>query len=162
MTDQLENETYEEDNEDYVEEDEGDSFPRWGIVAGIGVVVVCVGLLLVLWFGRQVFMAPIAEYLASSTPTATNTLPPTATFTQLPTATETQLPSDTATAAPPRQPAPEIMAQAIPPPVLEEEFVDNTRAWTGVGENSEFLIQEGRLILRSNQPGAAGCGLLRR
>jgi len=154
MTDQLDNDGYAEDYDEILEEeDDGNSFRRWGIVAGIGVVVVCVGLLLVLWFGRQVFMAPLAQWLASATPTPTNTLPPTATFTQLPTVTETMLPTDTPTTLPPNQPAPEVMAQAIVPPALQEEFVDNSRAWTGLGANSEFLIQEGSLILRSNQPG---------
>jgi hypothetical protein len=160
MTDQLDNEAYQEDQdnyeEDYDEEYEGDSFRKWGIVAAIGAVVVCIGLVVVLWFGREVFMAPFANMIASATPTATNTLPPTATFTQIPTATETQLPTDTPPAAPPRQPAPEIMALAIPPPALEENFADNSRAWTAMGENSEFLIQENRLILRSNQPGQQG------
>jgi hypothetical protein len=154
MTDQLDNEGYAEDYDEIVEEEyDGSSFRRWGIVAGIGVVVVCVGLLLVLWFGKQVFMAPIAQWLASATPTPTNTLPPTATFTQLPTVTETMPPTDIPPAAPTSQPAPEVMSQVVMPPALQEDFVDNARAWTGLGANSEFLIQEGSLILRSNQTG---------
>lgn len=153
MTDQLDHNAYQEEGEEFEEEYEGDSFRRWGLVAGIGVALLCVGLLLVLWFGRDVFLKPIAQYLASATPTATQTLPPTATFTSFPTPTETQAPPDTPTATPVRQPAPEIMARAEQPPLLQENFLDNTRAWGGMGEYSEFLIQEGRLILRSNQPG---------
>jgi hypothetical protein len=157
MTDQLENEAYEEHGDEYEEEEyEGDSFRKWGIIAGIGVGVLCIGLLVVLWFGKDIFMAPIAEYLASATPTATNTLPPTATATLFPTPTETQPPADTPTATPARQPAPEIMAQAEQPPLLDETFADNSRAWTGLGDNSEVLIQESRLILRSDQPGQPG------
>jgi hypothetical protein len=153
MTDQLENEAYEEQGDEYENEYEGESLRKWGIIAGVGVGVICVGLLVVLWFGREAIMAPIAEYLASATPTATNTLPPTATATLFPTPTETQPPADTPTATPVRQPAPEIMAQAEQPPLLDETFDDNSRAWTGLGENSEVLIQENRLILRSDQPG---------
>lgn len=153
MSDQLENETYEEEGEEIEEEYEGDSFRKWGVVVGIGVAVLCVGLLVVLWFGKEVFLAPVAQWLASATPSPTQTLPPTATFTQFPTPTETQLPTEAPSATPVRQPAPEIMAQAVLPPLLDERFVDNTRAWTGQGETSEFLIQEGRLILRSDQPG---------
>ena len=154
MTDQMDEDGYAEDYDEMLEEeDDSNSFRRWGIVAGIGVVVLCIGLLVVLWFGRPVFMAPIAQWLASATPSPTQTFPPTATFTQLPTVTATLPPTDMPTSAPPSQPAPEIMAQAITPPALQENFVDNTRAWTGLGANSEFLIQEGSLILRSNQTG---------
>jgi hypothetical protein len=153
MAKQLENDVYDEDGDEYDEEEDGSSFRKWGIIAGIGVAVVCVGLLVVLWFGREVFMAPIAQWVASATPSPTQTLPATATFTPFPTPTETQAPAEPPTATPARQPAPEIMAQAEVPPVLEENFVDNSRAWTGLGDNSEVLIQEGRLILRSNQAG---------
>jgi hypothetical protein len=157
MTNQLDNEAYQDHGEEYEEEeDEGDSLRRWGIIAGIGVGVLCVGLLVVLWFGKDIFLKPVAEYLASATPTATNTLPPTATHTPFPTPTETQPPAEQPTATPPRQPAPEVIAQVEQPPLLEETFADNTRAWTGVGESSEVLIQENRLILRSGQPGQQG------
>lgn len=153
MAKQLENEMYDENGDEYDEEDESGSFRKWGIIAGIGVAVVCVGLLVVIWFGREVFMAPIAQWMTSATPSPTQTLPPTMTYTPFPTATETQLPAEIATAVPAQQPAPEVMAQVSGPPVLDENFTDNTRAWTGVGDNSEVLIQEGRLVLRSNQPG---------
>lgn len=162
MTDQLDHDAYPEEGEEFEEEEyEGDSFRRWGLVAGIGVALLCVGLLVVLWLGRDILLKPVAQYLASATPTATQTLPPTATFTLFPTPTETQAPPDTPTATPVRQPAPEIMARAEQPPLLQETFVDNSRFWSGLGENSEFLIQEGRLILRSNQPSqpaSAYCG----
>jgi hypothetical protein len=167
MNDPVDNEAYDEDieafdEEEEYEEDEGsEGFRRWGILAGIGVAVVCIGLAVVLWFGRETFFAPVAEWLASATPTATQTLPPTATFTPLPpTPTEAPPPSDTPPPAPPRQPAPEIMAQAILPPALAENFADNRRAWSGLGPNSEFLIQENRLIFNSNlagQPAVVYC-----
>jgi hypothetical protein len=113
MSDQADNEAYDEDidafdeeYEEYEEDDRDDGFRRWGVLAGIGVAVVCIGLAVVLWFGREVFLAPVAEWLASATPTATQTLPPTATFTPPPpTPTEAPLPTETPTLAPPRHPA---------------------------------------------------------
>jgi hypothetical protein len=59
-----------------------------------------------------------------------------------------------------RLPAMEIMALVSGPPVMDDPFDDNSRTWTGIGENSEFTLQEGNLILRSTaagQPGMVYC-----
>jgi hypothetical protein len=149
MDDQVEE--YYDDEDD---EEEG-PFRRWGVVVGIGVGVVCLGLIIVLWFGRNTLLKPLAELMASATPTATMTVPPptlTATFTQAPTqpstATFTIVPPTAAPAT-----ASEIMSLVSGPAVLEEQFADNSRAWTGVGQDSDFTIQEGALTVRSKTAG---------
>jgi hypothetical protein len=96
----------------------------------------------------------LASLNATETPVATATLPPTATLTQapptdLPTTAPTLPPSPTAM----RLPAIEIMSMVSGPPVMDEPFADNTRTWAVLSEGSEFTLQEGSLMLRSNQTG---------
>jgi hypothetical protein len=149
MEDQVEE--YLEDEEEEYEEG---AFRRWGLLIGIGIGVVCLGLIVVLWFGRDVFLTPVARLMASETPTSTNTLPP-------PTATFTAEPSETPTIAATLEPSPtlmrlpamEIMALVSGPPVVSDPFDNNDLAWTGLGDNSEFTIQEGMMVVRSNQQG---------
>jgi len=149
MDDQVEE--YYEEEDDY---EEG-PFRRWGVVIGIGIGVVCLGLIIILWFGRNTLLKPVAGLLASATPTATMTVPPptpTATFTQAPTLPPTAtftLPPPTAAPAP----ASEIMSLVSGPAILDEQFADNGRAWTGVGQDSDFTIQQGALTVRSKTAG---------
>jgi hypothetical protein len=50
----------------------------------------------------------------------------------------------------------EIMTQIQGPSLLDEKFVDNSKSWTGLDQNSEFLIQEKELQIHSTDPEKPG------
>ncbi len=151
MDDPLEAIPQEEEEEEEAYED--NSLRRWGILIGVGFGIICLGMIVVLWLGRNLFLAPLMRALATSTFTPTETTaPPPATNTPLPVVVEV---TDTPTLAPTptlmRLPPMEVMAVVSGPPLFSDPFESNDLNWVGVGENSEFTIQEGVMVVRSNQ-----------
>lgn len=150
MNDQVE-EYYEDEEE---EEYEPGSFRRWGIIIGIGIGVVCLGLIAVMWIGRKTLLAPLARLNATDTPLASNTPEIAATDTLVPPTPTLSVP-DTETPAPSptplKLPALEIMSMISGPPVLSDKFDDNSKNWAGWGDSTDFTVQEGNLVLRTTQ-----------
>ncbi len=134
--------------------------PRWALIAGVVVVFLCLAVLLGLFLARTELLSVAVGALASETPTPSDTFVPTETFTPRPTDTETQTltPSDTATPTQVPMPPASVMAIAQGGAVLNEVFADNANTWQGVNANSEVIIQENQLQLRSADTGAAGVG----
>ena len=143
-----------------------DRYVMIALIGGAVIVVCCLLALVALWLGRTQVIDTVISFIASPTLTATMTdtpLPPT--DTQIPTtteipATDTPIPSPTLSPTPNRFPTREIMSLVTGPPVMKEEFVDNSKNWTALGTSSDFIIQDGLLWLRSTetgQPGAAFC-----
>jgi len=128
-----------------------DPFRKWGLVILGGIVVVCLLSLLVVFLARRQLATTIIRALASDTPVSTPTLTATATDILLPTETATTPPLLVDTAIPTLSGSPpmEVMTQINGPPLLDEQFLDNSRSWTGLDQNTEFLIQESTLELRS-------------
>ena len=134
--------------------------PKWALIAGVVVVFLCLAVLLTLFLARTRLLSVALSVMASETPTVTNTLPPTETFTPAPTATETPTvePSEIPTETPVPMPPSAITALSQGGPVLEEDFSDNQNNWVGISSNSEVIIQEQQLQLRSSETGAPAIG----
>ena len=134
--------------------------PRWALIAGVVVVFLCLAVLLGLFLARTELLSVAVGVMASETPTPSYTFIPTETFTPRPTDTETPTlaPSDTPMPTQPPMPPMSVMALAQGGPVLSETFVDNANTWQGVNADSEVIIQENQLQLRSANTGAAGIG----
>jgi hypothetical protein len=146
-------EEYDADEE--YEESDGGGWRKWIILAAIGIFVVCLGLALVVWAARDAILTPVAAMFASQTPTATVTKNPTATFTVTPSPSETLAPtaSETPKPTPMLLPPPEVMGIVDGPPVLNEQFDDNSHNWTGQGPSADYTIQQGMMVFKSSQPG---------
>ncbi len=153
----MEDQMMDELDQEEEEVDETRSYRIWGIVAGVVIAFACLCLMGVLWFGRNKLLKPVVALFASETPTQTATLPPSPTLPSPPTMTPTlPLPAtDTPVPTPQRQPAPEIMALASGAPLLDEPFTEARNNWIVMNEFTEFVIQEGQLVLRSKQPDKA-------
>jgi hypothetical protein len=138
--------------------DTQDPFRKWGLIILGGIVILCLLALVSIFIARKQLATTLIRALASETSTSTATLPETATFTFSPTEAATQEPLlvDTSVSTPNRAPAMEIMTQIQGPPLLDEKFLDNSKSWTGLGQNSEFLIQENELQLHSTDPEKPG------
>jgi hypothetical protein len=128
---------------------------RWILIGATVAVLVCLGLAVVLWLGRESISTAVSGFIASSTPTLTATLPATATSAPKPTnpPTEPSVVSDTPEPTPDRAPPMEIMSLTEGPPVLDEKFADNTNNWLGLSPASEFTIQENQIRMKSNEAG---------
>ncbi len=137
------------------EETEGDGGRRWMIFAAIGVVVLCLGIAVVVWLARDTLLAPVAGLMATETSTATVTPVPTSTFTPMPSPTDTEMPTSTIAPSPTplMLPPNEVMAIVDGSPVLDEQFNDNNRNWTSLGEGAEYTIQQGMMVFKSALPG---------
>lgn len=139
---------------EYEEADSGAS-RRWILIGAVAVVLVCLGLTVVLWLGRDSISTAVSGFIASSTPTRTATLPATATTAPKPTKppTEPPAPMDTPEPTPDRMPPIEIMSLTEGPPMLDEQFNDNANNWLGLSPSTDFTIQENQMRLKSNEPG---------
>lgn len=130
-----------------------------GLAGGVLVVFCCLAGLLAVWLGREPVIKVVAGLIASQTPTPTETLPPTATATftlAAPTDTPpppTDTPTPTLSPTPNRFPALDVMAIVTGPPVMKDDFADNSRNWIALGNGSDFIIQDGMLRLRNAQAG---------
>jgi len=139
-----------------------DPFRKWGLLILGSIVVLCLLALVGIFVARRQLATTLIRVLASETLTSIATLPETATFTQSSTETATLEPVslETLVSTPNRAPAMEVMTQIQGPPLLDEKFSDNSKSWSGFGQNSEFLIQENEMQLHSTNadlPGILYC-----
>jgi len=133
--------------------DVSDPFRKWGLLILGGIVILCLLALVVVFLARNQLATTFIGVLASDTPVVSPTFTEMVTSTLLPTETSTIPPPvmDTILPTPNRTPPMEVMTQINGPPLLDEEFSDNSKNWTGLDQNAEFLIQESRLELQSTE-----------
>lgn len=121
----------------------------------LGVAAIGCGLLFAVAF---FYFQPDAQSLVDKyfpSPTATFTQTPTATATI--TMTPTNTPTPTLTPSPTVSPTPHVLiTPANGETVFEETFDSNDRKWFGYFDGSTVLVKDGRLILRSEEPGYIG------